>query len=643
MALYREGVTRWDLLDRLPHVWLYAKGFGLTVLLVVSALGIGLPLLTRLVHVEGRAETVPFAAGLGLGAISLLVLLAGVLNGLYTVTAWAILGGGVLLAAVQARWWRTWARSIAWRVVIGGRRRLTLFYSILLFSATVSFVYALTANGLTPPFWWDEAAYHLALPKLYVDEHRIFNVPFILYSNQPFNLEMLFTLALLLRSEIMASLVSLVFAVVLSAGLWLFALKAIGRRTAFLAVILFWVTPALFRLAGSTLIEVPLAAYAFLSVWAFWRWHTEAEQRWGWLILAAVLGGLAAGTKLTGALIPIILAVLLAIYSWRRRPLKTITAQVGLLGGVAFLLVLPWYLKSYFYTGNPVWPFLNDWFNGLYWDALGDEYHYAFLRATNLPMTLGSLLTAPWHFTVRPYRFGSFPLGLLIVPLAPLALVFRLGRGRPFGYLASVTGLFYVAWFAMTHQTRFLMPVVPCLCLLSGHTLDRLLSREGRLFRLALQGLVAGIILLEMPGIQPDLTGQWALRLPYLLGTESREELLSRYSDVTAAYIWANEHLPADAKVLLMPFENRGYLLDRDYLWASAISQRVLKLEQYQDGGALWRNLREKGITHVLDNPDLVFSGIRYWPRIEGLLNELKTAYADPIYARNGTAIYGLH
>jgi 4-amino-4-deoxy-L-arabinose transferase-like glycosyltransferase len=643
MALARYGVTREALRAFLPQLWLYAKGMGLVVLLFVAALGFGWPVLRRLVPVEGQAGAPLFAAALGLGAISLATLLIGVLGGLYPLAAWAILGVGVGLAAFQARGWLAWARSVSWRPVLGERPTWAPFPTFLIVAAAVCILYALTTNGLTPPLWWDEAAYHLALPKLYVEAHRIFNVPFIIYSNQPFNSEMLFTLALLFRSEVMASLVSLALALLLTAGLWLFGVESFGRRPAFLAVVLFWVTPAVFRLAGTAHVELALATYAFLSLWAFWRWHATGGTARGWLALAAVLAGLAAGTKLTGALIGLIVVALVIFCGLRRRrPVMIVAGQVFLVGGVALALVLPWYVKSYAYTGNPVWPFLNFLFGGRYWDALGDEYHHAYLTMTNLPLTLTSFFTAPWHLGVEPIKFGSFPLGLLLLVLAPLALLFRPHHGKPVLFLAAVTGLFYLAWFFMTHQTRFLMPVVPAMCLLGSYALHHLLARPGRGFRWALQGSIVGLILLEMPGIAPDLTTQWTLRLPYLIGAESRAGLLTRYSDVTAAYLWANDNLPADSLVLLMPFENRGYFLDRPYLWANPVSQRILKLEQFGNAEALWHDLKSRGVTHLLDNPNAVIDVIRDWPRIRQLLDELKAGYADPIYERNGVTIYRL-
>jgi len=646
LAAHRYEVTWPGLGQFLAQVRLYAYGLGLVAILLAAALGIGFPLLRRLVAVEGRPEAPLFAIGLGLGTISLLTLLAGVLGWLYPAMTVVVLAAGVVLALAQARSWRTWSRSVAWREAIGGRPLLTFFCSLLLLALLICLAYALTANAFTPPLLWDEAAYHLALPKLYAQEHRLMNVPSIVYSNQPSNTEMLYTLALLLKSEVMASLVSLAFALLLTAALWLFAAQAFEWRVAFLAVVLFWTTPAVYRLAGTTLVEVPLATYAFLSVWAVWRWQTAAPERrgpvphgaGGWLLLAGLLAGLAAGTKLTGALVALILGALLLFYGLRRRQSwMMIGFQVALLVGPAFLLALPWYLKSYAYTGNPVWPFLNTLFGGQYWDALGEKYHYGYLISTNLPACLLSFLIAPWRFTTAPHDFGSFPLGLFVLGLAPWSLAFRPRRGSPVLYLAAVTGLFYIGWFFMTHQTRFLIPVLPGLCVLSGYAFHRLLDGRHWTYRLALQGLVVALIAAGLP-----LTADWGGRMSYVIGAQSRNDLLTAFSPATAAYVWANQNLPAEAKVLLVPYENRGYFLDRDYFPANPVSQRILKLEQFDSAEMLWRELKSEGFTHLLDNPHVVIDTIHDWPTIEKLLADLKVGYADPIYERDGVVLYRL-
>jgi len=358
----------------------------------------------------------------------------------------------------------------------------------------------------------------------------------------------------------------------------------------------------------------------------------------GWLLVAGLLTGLAAGTKLSGALIAMVLATLVLFYVWRhRQPWTTVGFQVALLVGPAFLLALPWYLKSYAYTGNPVWPFLNTLFGGRYWDALGEEYHRAYLFSTNLAANPTSFLIAPWRFTTAPQDFGSFPLGLFVLGLAPWSLVFRPHRGKPVLYLAAVTGLFYAGWFLMTHQTRFLIPVLPGLCVLSGYALHRLLDGRQRIYRLALEGLVVALIAAVLP-----LRAEWGSRLPYVVGAQSRSDMLTAFSPATAAYVWANEQLPAEAKVLLMPYENRGYFLDRDYFPANPVSQRVLKLEQFDSAETLWRELKSEGFTHLLDNPYVVIDTIRDWPKIERLLADLKAGYADPIYERDGVVLYRL-
>ena len=55
-------------------------------------------------------------------------------------------------------------------------------------------------------------------------------------------------------------------------------------------------------------------------------------------------------------------------------------------------------------------------------------------------------------------------------------------------------------------------------------------------------------------------------------------------------------------------YENRGYLLDRDYMVANPIGQRLIRLESYGDPGEFVYDLRKRGFTHILLNRDRLYS-----------------------------------
>jgi hypothetical protein len=58
-----------------------------------------------------------------------------------------------------------------------------------------------------------------------------------------------------------------------------------------------------------------------------------------------------------------------------------------------------------------------------------------------------------------------------------------------------------------------------------------------------------------------------------------------------------NRTLPPDAMVLL--WDTRGYYLERKYIWANAVAQGLIPLEQQQRPADLVDALRARGTTHV--------------------------------------------
>lgn len=95
------------------------------------------------------------------------------------------------------------------------------------------------------------------------------------------------------------------------------------------------------------------------------------ETRRAWLILAGAFCGVVAGTNMNGifgliSIAGVIGASLVAGRAWRGfRDLLAVIRVMAVLAIVTFLLVLPWLVKNYLDTGNPVYPLLYEVFGGL--------------------------------------------------------------------------------------------------------------------------------------------------------------------------------------------------------------------------------------------------------------------------------------
>jgi hypothetical protein len=625
--------------------WLAADGARLSLILL-SSLGLGLPLVRRLLPDTsvGIGERLLFSAGSGLLFLSLLMLVLGLVGGYRSGWAWLLLSLGAI--------WGGWQLQGYQQLLREGIERITkmTFAPVdwaLLGCAGAGMLYSLMSYAIAPPLSWDELAYHLAIPKLYVTQQQLINVPYIMYSNSPFNMEMLYTLGLLLHSDILPHLMMFSLSMLLSIALVLFSAKRFDYRVGLFALAIYWSMEAVQVLSGVALVEIGLAYYTWLALYAFIVWVEQCTK--GWLWVSGLMGGAAAGSKLTGAVIPLLLltGVLLISCLHRRKRSAHVVQHFLWFGLPVILTVLPWYLKSYAMTGNPVWPFLNTFFGGQYWDKIGEAQHLAYLRSTNLTFSLQNLVTTPWHIAVQPRRFGSYPLSLLplwLVPFAPLLMRVRQREKITISIMCLFGLAYYLIWFMLTHQTRFLLPVVPVMCLLSGYVAWRLRDRLGRWTTL----LLLGILVAMLPWWSAQRTALWEERLTYLRGAVSRRALLHAHIDVMPAFDYCNTKTPHDAVILLFPYENRGYYLDRAYVWANLLSQRYIKFEEFKDAEALWRELRRLGITHILDRP--AFTQYTFAPGVEvyawrharHLIDELERQYAHLEFQDKGVYIYRL-
>lgn len=621
-----------------------------TLLIFLAALGLG----WCIFHLLGLRERQPvylwLAATCGVGTLSVGTLLLGMIGLLYRSVFLVILlplaGYGVLLL-LRTPWdWQRLRQLLLWE---GDGWLVRTCAYLLLFMSAGTLLWITLTHALMPPHEWDEVAYHLTIPQLYVAAHRIIYVPFIVTSNWPLNNEMLFGIALLFNADQATHLIMLAMTLMILPGMLFMARHSFADRTALIALALFLTVPLVKRLAGTGLIDVALGLYVLAAVVALDFWISE--RRWPWLALCGVMGGFAAGSKLTGGGFPILLGLLVIINEGRQRPIRLpVIVRHGLVYGCAGLLVAgPWYARSFILTGNPIWPFAFHVFGGRDWDALGDEYHMQLLLATWTPAIsrdLAGFLTTAGYLVGNPSVLGGYHGGLgIVLPLGALCgVVLIRSAPRFFGQSLFVCGGFYLLWFSFSSlQVRYLLPIAPLLALVTAAIIGGSINQARWPAVRAL--LCIGLLLLvahEMPWFKPGERQLFLDRLPYLRGHIARDTWLEQQIDVMPLFTYANTNLPPDARILLLPYENRTYYLDRDYIWGHPISQRIIPFEQFESVEALAATLRQMGITHVIENPKWTYEDLRYWEQIDMLMQALREECGQPLYQYGVGVVYAL-
>lgn len=551
---------------------------------------------------DSGAEEIPFAAALGMGILSYLVLAVGLLGylrvwaGVALIALLAVLGsrqvarlGKHLRAAVAA------AADLRWAAL-----PLLLFFLIALI---------LTLIGALAPSAgadYDGLVYHLAIPKLYVARGAIHPIPWLTHSNFPFTLEMLYLLGLLLHDQALAKLFHFGCGWLTVCAIFAFGRRWWGARAGWLGGAMFAAIPLVGWQLMSAYNELAFALYALLAVYALARWvEGQREGRsGGWLWVAGIMCGLALGVKMLGAAV-LLFALAAVIWGLARRavPARAVTRVVAF-AALALAVASPWYIKSYRWTGNPVYPFFYQVFGGKYWTQQRADAYTEAQKEFGLGRGPAALVSLPWNLTMRPRWFFDHASSLrrfnvFITVFGPLLLAFLPALlvtgpvGGP-GRLLLWFALCYAAiWFGLTQNGRYLMPVLPGLCACAGLATRRLLEGRGALAPATLVALLLGL----SAGLYPSfLLAAPAARVA--VGAESRDAYLSRSWQIYPMFEAIENLTPPDARILVLGDEPRFFYLERDYLLGN--HAEIFASQDLAGPEAFLSALRGMGVTHLL-------------------------------------------
>ncbi|MGB3713901.1 MAG: hypothetical protein WA996_05665 [Candidatus Promineifilaceae bacterium] len=620
------------LLDLLVALWIASV-----------ALGIGRWLLGRIgrrrfVHLEELL----FGLGLGFGILGVAVLFLGLVG---FISRPALLLLMVVLTLITGR---SSIRFIRTFPTPRPRRLILLFLSITILLAL--------SLALLPPTSWDGLFYHLTEPSLYLEQGRIVPGIDIPHLNFPSLFEMLYLLALGIRGEVSAVLLHFIFALMLMGLVYVMAGQLLKVKNAWSAVLFLLAIPMILSLAGWAYNDLALAFYEVIALYTLLKWRsgwvepgttrlsTTAEeatagpipdktfQDKSWLILSAIMLGLAMGLKYTSVVALISLAGL--ILWWFRKEVRHAIRPLLLFLGLAVLVSSPWFIKNLIFTGNPVYPFL---FDGTNWDefrsaAYGEggtgiaydpssctEYSPEFLvgqHATRCELNVGylgtRLLLLPYDITLG-IRDASQdgPIGPLFLILLPLLLIYgviakRSNRPAALGGLLFFALTQFIFWTigvvgsAALWQSRLLLPALVALCPALSWLLEDLAHLDHPRFSLQRQlYLVIGVVLLV--GLFFQIIN-WLPQQPwgYIIGDESKDEnLRRRLGSHFEAMDYINTQTPEDAVVAFL-WEPRSYYCQRDCRPDSILDAFGHLQYEYGDASGIIYSMRDEGITHVL-------------------------------------------
>ena len=625
----------------MPTIFRHLVEFVLFGFVLAAATGLGLAL-CRLLGLRRVSlwELLPYALGLGLGAIGYGVLAIGLFGALYRETVVLLLAVSFGVGVVAVR------RSSAERLPLNkaseddSNQRENQWSAELGLIAICGVIALITFIAtFAPPIptvtEWDSLSYHLAVPKMFIQEHRINYIPFMHHSNFPFTIEMLYTLGLILWDPMSAGQAKLFHwmyfmgcvgvAALVAADLGNECQRIIGQRRVSVSLPLFprraaavagaaavCATPVAVAQSYTAYVDVALAFYVLLSVHALLRWQQTGERNR--LLLLGVCVGLAMGVKYSGVLIAIMAGAVVTWALWRKwDPVRGQWRSFAVAAVLAFLIAAPWYVKNIVNTGNPVFPFFHRVFDSTKWnEQLASQYHVS-QSAFGVPLDKKhwlDLLSLPWHVTVqgtnRPnrYKFDNVHTpnsgaGFAFLLLVPTLLAVRpIPRGVRIVFVIS--GLWFVAWSMQMQHMRYLVPCLGIASAGAGYAYAHWRWRGSYTGLAAWLALMLALVHSLLLCLNQTSSQQFP-RVFVATGSLDEEKFLRERSTIYAVSREIKKNL-GDKVKLLMYGEPLGFDLDCKYMWGDAGHQTLITYGDNKTLEELLKDYDGLGITHLLIN-----------------------------------------
>ena len=584
-------------------------GLGRTLGLVLISAALGTValsggwFLSRLLRLPytSLAEAIVFSLGLGLGLMALLTLALGFAGWLRPLIFWIIT---LVWTALALPWLYLSLRRTAFEPQPSAES-LSGFDYFLLAVLGINLIAALQI-ALIPPIGWDALTTHLVLVKEALDAGQLLAGPLL---NRPLAGHLLFIWGMAVGGDIMPQLISFWQSVAMIAAVWVLGQRFFGRRVALLSVTILYSVEVLVLTAVWPYVDLATGLFSLLAVLALIKWQVGRdgnEGRRAWLVVSAVMGVLAAHTKLNGLFVLPALALGAIIgLGWQRGRIKAAATDIVVATLAGGLLASLWTLSEKALSSAAT----TDVARVLDTAALVASHT---LAPANLWTRVGRYLIIPWKLTIlgrqgtAAFDGAITPLFLILLPL----LLFLRRKERVILSLGIISLVEFVAWLLVPrgyYQSRHLIATYPLFSLLAAYVIRRLPELDRKWF--SLSGFFR-LVLVMVLGIQTVVMMTWREiydPLPYLLGMQSRTEYLAHHlnSGWSPGYYnimqVINETLPQDSKVGFVSPESRVYYCQRDYVH-----------HPFHRGGTaeeMAAVVQEQGLTHLL----VSWSGITYY------------------------------
>jgi len=460
---------------------------------------------------------------------------------------------------------------------------------------------------LLPPFEaYDALLYHLTIPELWLREGglRAYDFPHYWF---PGLVEGMYLWGLGLGSEIVPQQIHFLFTLLTSLIVWHWARSLWDDLTAWWTVTILVSMPSLLLLAGWAYTDMALACFGVLMLFTLWLGIERNNTSW-WK-LGAIAAGMAMGVKYTSLVIPLTALILIATWTvgnWSKRSSELI--RFGLIAGSAGFI---WYLRNWYWMGNPFYPFV---FGGRHWDPFRAA---AFSGAgSGSGWDLKAILSLPLTITLGYQDINYFdgnigPLFLLTLPLA----FWQLARGNhleprlrkslaSIGLFTTLSASFWTYGYVTTRSLWQARLLFPALIPFTIPAAVGLVALSGIIVKgIRVYFIVSSLAALSVFVILLDFSLGVIARNPLAVasGIVSRESYLEKYQPGYLSVMQMVSQTPLNSKIYSL-FEPRSYQIPRSIQPDAILDNFPYDVYLQKNPDDIVNTWRAEGFTHVLLN-----------------------------------------
>ena len=442
-----------------------------------------------------------------------------------------------------------------------------------------------------PEIAHDALCYHLNLPKWFIRHASVLPLEYDLKSYHSQLMDVLYSVGLFLRNVSIAKLFHW-FAGFLTAMLLMVIIdKETQRRgLALFFGLMLWLTPTFLNQVTVTYSDVGVTLFVLAGFSLFLQGLYGARSL-RHFFLAGLMLGFAVSCKYSAVMFAVPMGGWLVIHLLHEPKAERsfLARALGLFSLGALLGCIYWFLRAFFSTGDPFFPYLTAKFGGA---GLYSEINYA---KSGVPRNLVSFLLLPFSIVFSPDIFERHswagPFFLLLIPL----MVWGAIRDVKARFSVFVSFVSVVLWFFLAQNIRFLLPVFPLMLFSAAFGVAKLPSSFLKPGLKRLGWGVAFLAMLFLSGI-----GFYHYRVHLLAlgqGWDSGKFLTQLERTYPVAQ-WVNRNLPKDARVFST--EVRQFYFDREM-----IIDNITFYHPKEDFAKLtpaeFRDqLKRLGVTHVM-------------------------------------------